>query len=1231
MIDLKKAKKRFIEIANKTGIHGDNIKQEPNLQERDELWDITRVFLNRIYILDEIDDLSEEDLNEYNDLCYWSISALHWNDSLENYTFDNGRHRRDTLTLALCLYARVNRDYKVYENIKENFVIPHAFGSILLWVSNEITTVGRDIYFEKFDLEFIKLANEQKKAFFIEYGYYNRGDKELEQDKIEKIALEIYNILNQKGNKNLPQFLLKYIRNDKGLIAEDLEKNTKYLESILSSSTKTKSQVKVTMEMIQQGFDGRGLFQAPDGAIYEGEFKDGKFSGKGKLIWPDGENYDGEWKDGNPNGKGIYNFTNGDVYYGEFKNGEKSGSGEFTHGPGDWEGDIYEGEWKNDQRSGHGVITFGSGEFKGEKYDGQWKDGKRNGKGTYHFADGTSFMGTWEDGDLIEKEGEVKVSEGEPTKSAIHKFGFLLCSFATTTDNKFSKEEMAKVVEILKSTGADEKIGLEIFDWFNEEMGKVNWKFDDKAFKKVLLDCIQDVGNFLNQFDEKVAMDKKKLFINDLISVANSDGKILDKEIAFIEMLCVVIEIEIPNILDADPERRWGQATVEEEKEVEKNGEHIKYESGISYQGEAKGEEGNRIPHGKGVMTVPDGPVVTGEFKDGFADGHAKMDFLDGEVYEGEFKENKKHGKGIYVWPNGNKYEGEYQKGEKHGHGIFTWSNGKSWVGEWGNDKENGNGVLNYTDGAIYEGYWHQGEINGIEYEQDDGSFEVEKAKYTSSHQFIFEGVFTGPKQGSQRTINGTITTPNGLEINLKDCEKYVDKDLTDAYTSMKNKYGSHTFEYNDTDNGILSFERVSEIFGDCSNEEELSYEMDRVYGLKINNHEGYVILKADDNEIKEALEEERDIESNVIIKSDNRAFVETLVEMLKLDNREDNADQVDILECEKTSNELETEKENYKEITQKMIDSLDDNLQAKEELIQEEIVVVDNKKETPPKEEKMEEARDGKTVEYSEDVYYSEDDLESMWEQIEEWEFFDEPENYGELIIVTVPVDSPPNLNNWQFQLSLTNTIEDKIKFEKRTGLIADKERLPFALENEIVVMVYNEEWRSVTFFSKTKDDEDEEVIKEASVEEVREEVSAKEEVSTKEDVYSIQSFRSFMKEKFPSLKLPKNKPYAGIDLKDGYSINFHVQKKAVVLSFRSVKTDPEEIMRILNEKELNGKDIGDGHILNAEPGKRNPSIITINIEITYSSEDELASDALKENVRSYFEKFSELFDLNK
>ena len=177
------------------------------------------------------------------------------------------------------------------------------------------------------------------------------------------------------------------------------------------------SEVKVTMEMIQQGFNGKGLFESPDGSKYEGSFKDGRFSGEGKLLWPDGENYFGEWKEGNPDGKGIYNFANGDVYEGDYKNGKRSGTGKFTHGPGDWEGDVYEGEWKNDQKNGTGTIKFGGGEFKGEKYDGQWKDGKRNGKGSYHFSDGTSFMGIWKDGELVEKEVKLKNKNTEEESS----------------------------------------------------------------------------------------------------------------------------------------------------------------------------------------------------------------------------------------------------------------------------------------------------------------------------------------------------------------------------------------------------------------------------------------------------------------------------------------------------------------------------------------------------------------------------------------------------------------------------------------------------------------------------------------------------------------------------------------------------------------------------------------------------------------------------------------------
>ena len=619
----------------------------------------------------------------------------------------------------------------------------------------------------------------------------------------------------------------------------------------------------------------------------------------------------------------------------------------------------------------------------------------------------------------------------------------------------------------------------------------------------------------------------------------------------------------------------------------ENKGEYIKYDSGISYQGEAKGEEGNRIPHGKGVMTVPDGPVITGDFKEGLVDGYAKMDFLDGEVYEGEFKENKKHGKGVYVWPSGNdrqQYTGEYKNGLYEGEGIMTYYDGTKYEGSFKEDKRTGHGKLTYSDGASYKGYFENGEWEGGVDSYDEVNLTEEEnaasyGRYTSTKNFTFYGLYNNDQQ---RTIHGTITTPDKVEINLKDCEKYKDKGLTDAYTSMKNTYGSHTFEYDDTDNGILSFERASEIFGNFTNEDELSFEMDRVYGLKINSLEGFIILHADDNEIKKALAEERDIESNVIIKSDNMQFIEILVEILKLNNRDKDSDNAnkDTLQFDIEFKETETIEEKKEVNKEFWWDEINDyvisKIKQENESIDEylghlQILFID--------EWDVEDEVEG-AMRYHNKVTLEDLDKLDPWigkEEVKKWKMDWE----------SLSVDEKKNTHETALYMSTDEG------YEYLTHLTIDKENFIEQLDID--------------------------------TEEVREEIAIK------DDIDSIQSFRSFMKEKFPSLKLPKNKPYAGIDLKDGYSINFHVQKKALVLSFRSVKTDPEEIMRILNDKGLNGKDIGDGHVLKAEPGKRNPSIITMNIEIPYSSKEELASDALRENVRSYFEKFSELFDLNK
>ncbi len=40
----------------------------------------------------------------------------------------------------------------------------------------------------------------------------------------------------------------------------------------------------------------------PDGAIYQGDYKNGKKEGKGKFIWSDGATYEGDFSDNNIHG-----------------------------------------------------------------------------------------------------------------------------------------------------------------------------------------------------------------------------------------------------------------------------------------------------------------------------------------------------------------------------------------------------------------------------------------------------------------------------------------------------------------------------------------------------------------------------------------------------------------------------------------------------------------------------------------------------------------------------------------------------------------------------------------------------------------------------------------------------------------------------------------------------------------------------------------------------------------
>ena len=52
--------------------------------------------------------------------------------------------------------------------------------------------------------------------------------------------------------------------------------------------------------------EGKGKMTYEDGAVYEGEFKDGVRNGFRKYTWNSNKYYEGEWSNGNQNGKGVY-------------------------------------------------------------------------------------------------------------------------------------------------------------------------------------------------------------------------------------------------------------------------------------------------------------------------------------------------------------------------------------------------------------------------------------------------------------------------------------------------------------------------------------------------------------------------------------------------------------------------------------------------------------------------------------------------------------------------------------------------------------------------------------------------------------------------------------------------------------------------------------------------------------------------------------------------------------
>ena len=157
--------------------------------------------------------------------------------------------------------------------------------------------------------------------------------------------------------------------------------------------------------------NGEGTMLFADGSKYEGNFGNGKINGYGTYFYANGSKYIGEWKEGYYNGEGTKYYGPEDVRVGLWQNGEYLGtkedqskkgciSGNCENGEGTYvyaDGSKYIGHFENGAASGEGICYYSTG----NKYTGGWKKNTFHGNGTMYFANGEVVGGLWDSGNYL--------------------------------------------------------------------------------------------------------------------------------------------------------------------------------------------------------------------------------------------------------------------------------------------------------------------------------------------------------------------------------------------------------------------------------------------------------------------------------------------------------------------------------------------------------------------------------------------------------------------------------------------------------------------------------------------------------------------------------------------------------------------------------------------------------------------------------------------------------------
>ncbi len=126
-----------------------------------------------------------------------------------------------------------------------------------------------------------------------------------------------------------------------------------------------------------------------NGDKYIGHWENNEIKGYVEIYYAIGAIYKGEWKDGKANGKGTLTYKIIDIcYIGEWKDGKREGEGEIT-----WpNGKKYKGHFKYDKYDGYGELYYTDGRI----YKGEWINGYENGESQeYNPEDKKWYKTSW--------------------------------------------------------------------------------------------------------------------------------------------------------------------------------------------------------------------------------------------------------------------------------------------------------------------------------------------------------------------------------------------------------------------------------------------------------------------------------------------------------------------------------------------------------------------------------------------------------------------------------------------------------------------------------------------------------------------------------------------------------------------------------------------------------------------------------------------------------------------